>query len=204
MYALSKVAPCKITPENIQMPDTQVTLYQRSYRTFVNALMCRAKALVLRYNCGLWSHSSIVHNASVITYDLILSPEQCLQANKTGKLKVRKFGDEIDVDIKYGVSKVTYHNRGTKLNKKSPKPCDDRGQIKLYSFETLMKQGILDIDIKDRSIYNSQGQKFPCALSKNGCFSTSLEPFACNWEVPETCIVRKRLSQNAKTWKRTW
>ena len=67
MYALSKVAPCKITPENIQMVDT---LYQRSYRTFVKALMCRAKAIVLRYNFGMWSHSSIVNNASVITYDL--------------------------------------------------------------------------------------------------------------------------------------
>ena len=33
MYALSKVAPCKITPEKIQMVDTQVTLYQRPYRT---------------------------------------------------------------------------------------------------------------------------------------------------------------------------
>ena len=39
MYALTQVSPCKITPENIQMVDTHVTLYQRSYRTFVKALM---------------------------------------------------------------------------------------------------------------------------------------------------------------------
>ena len=39
MYALQQVSPCKITPENIQMVDTHVTLYQRSYRTFVKALV---------------------------------------------------------------------------------------------------------------------------------------------------------------------
>ena len=107
--------------------------------------------------------------------------EQCLQANKTLIKKVTEFGDEIDIDKKYGVGKVTYHNRGTKLDKKLPASCDDRGQIKHYSFEILMQQGILDIDIKDRSIYYSQGQKLPCALSENRCSSTSLDPFAFNW-----------------------
>ena len=37
IYALSKVASCKITPETFQMVDTPVTLYQRFYRTFVKA-----------------------------------------------------------------------------------------------------------------------------------------------------------------------
>ena len=67
MYALKKSAPCKITPENIQMVDTQVTLNQRSYRTFVKALMCRAKTKILRNNCGMCSHCSIVHNVPIIT-----------------------------------------------------------------------------------------------------------------------------------------
>ena len=74
------------------------------------------------------SHSSIVHNAPVITYDLIVSPDQCLQANKTGKLKVTVYCDKIDVDIKYRVSKVSYHNRETKFNKDYPTLCDDCGQ----------------------------------------------------------------------------
>ena len=34
MYALTQVSPCQITPENIQMVDTHLTLYQRSHRTF--------------------------------------------------------------------------------------------------------------------------------------------------------------------------
>ena len=48
MYALTQVSPCKITPENIQMIYTHVTLYQRSYRTFVNALMCKVTAMLIR------------------------------------------------------------------------------------------------------------------------------------------------------------
>ena len=76
MYALTQVSPCKITPENIQMVDTHETLYQRSYRTFVKALMCKVTAMLIRYNCGMFSHSSIVHNAPIITYDIIVSPEQ--------------------------------------------------------------------------------------------------------------------------------
>ena len=75
-----KVTPCKITPKNIQRIEIQVTLYQRSYRTFVKALLCRAKAMVLRYNYGMWSHFSIVHNASIITYSLNITPEQCPDA----------------------------------------------------------------------------------------------------------------------------
>ena len=127
------------------MVETQVNLYQRSYRTFVKTLMCRAKAMVLRYNYGMWSHFSIVHNASIITYSLIITPEQCPDANKTGKMKITEYGDEIEVDINYGVRKVFYHNRGTSIEKDSPTSCVDRGQVKHYSFETLMQQSVLEV-----------------------------------------------------------
>ena len=101
-YSLTQVSPCKITPENIQMVDTHVTLYQRSYRTFVKALMCKVTAILIRYDCGIYSHSSIVHNAPIITYDNIVSPEQCLNANKTGKITVTEFDDDMEIDIKHG------------------------------------------------------------------------------------------------------
>ena len=103
MYALTQVFPCKITPENIQMVDTHVTLYQRSYRTFVIALMCKVTAMLIRHNCGMFSHSSIVHNAPIITNDFIVSPEQCLKANKTGKITVTEFDDnDMEINIKHG------------------------------------------------------------------------------------------------------
>ena len=141
MYALTQVSPCKITPENIQMVDTHVTLYQRSYRTFVKTLMCKVTAMLIRYNCGVFSHSSIVHNAPVITYNIIVSPEQCLNANKTGKITVTEFDDEdMEIDIKHGIKTVSYKNQGVDLEGDSSTSCDNRGQIKHFSFETLMQE----------------------------------------------------------------
>ena len=86
LYALTQVSPGKITPENIQMVDTHVTHYQRSYHAFVKALMCKVTAVLIHYNCDMFCHSSIVHNATIITYDIIVSPERCLIANETVKL----------------------------------------------------------------------------------------------------------------------
>ena len=40
MYALNQVAQCNIKPENITNAPATVTLYQRSYRTKVEAVMC--------------------------------------------------------------------------------------------------------------------------------------------------------------------
>ena len=202
MYALTQVSPCKIKPENIQMVDTHVTLYQRSYRTFVKALMCKVTAMLIRYNCGMFSHPSIVHNAPIITYNIIVSPEHCLNANKTGKITVTEFDDDdMEIDIKHGIKNFTYKNQGVDLEGDSSTSYDNRGQIKHFTFETLMQETVLDIDLNDRTVYNSQGLKLPCALSEGGCHSTSLDPFAYNWEAPENCIFTKRFSQNAKMLK---
>ena len=128
MYALTQVSPCKISPENIQMVDTHVTLYHRSYRTFVQALMCKVTAMLIRYDCVMFSHSSIVHNASIIIYDIIVSPEQCLHANKTGKITVTEFDDDdVEIDIKHGIKTVSYKNQGVDLEGDSSTSCDNRG-----------------------------------------------------------------------------
>ena len=110
MYALTQVSRCKIIPENIQMVDTHETLYQRSYWTFVKAFMCKVTAMLIRYNCGIFSHSSTVHNAPIITYKIV-SPEQYLNANKTRKITVTEFDDdEMEIDIKHGIKTVSYKN----------------------------------------------------------------------------------------------
>ena len=75
------------------------------------------------------------------------------------------------------------------------------GQIKHFSFGTLLQETVLYIDLNDRTVYNSQGLKFPCALSEGGCHSTSLDYFPYNWEAPENCIVTKSFSQKAKKHK---
>ena len=74
--------------------------------------MCKVTAMLIRYNCGMFSHSSIVHNTPIITYDFIVSPEQCLNANKTGKITVTEFDDDdMEIDIKPGIKTVSYKTR---------------------------------------------------------------------------------------------
>ena len=47
-FSLNKVAPCKVQSENIKVTHAYVTLYQRHYRTKVNAIMCRIKHQSMR------------------------------------------------------------------------------------------------------------------------------------------------------------
>ena len=62
--------------------------------------------------------------------------------------------------------KLSYKNQGVDLEGDSSTSCDNRGQIKHFPFETLMQETVLDIDLNDRSVYNSKGLKLPCASQK--------------------------------------
>ena len=50
MYAVNQVAQCNIKPENIKVAPATVTLYQRSCRTKVEAVMCRVKLQALGWH----------------------------------------------------------------------------------------------------------------------------------------------------------
>ena len=55
----------------------------------------------------MFSHSSIVHTAPIITYAITVSPEQCLYGNKIGKITVTEFDDDdIEFDIKHGIKTI--------------------------------------------------------------------------------------------------
>ena len=62
MYSLKKVAERKISPENLYIAPATFTLYQKNYRTDLSATMCSVKVHVFRYNCGMFSHTSYVHD----------------------------------------------------------------------------------------------------------------------------------------------
>ena len=62
MYALNQTAQCNIKPENIKVAPATVTLYQRSYRTKVEAVKCRVKLQALRYHCGFLLHFSSAYS----------------------------------------------------------------------------------------------------------------------------------------------
>ena len=55
----------------------------------------------------MWLHFSIVHNAPITIYNFFITPEPCLQSNKTGKIEVTQSGVEIDVEVYHGLNYVT-------------------------------------------------------------------------------------------------
>ena len=58
----------------------------------------------------------------------------------------------MEIDIKHGIKTVSYKNQGVDLEGDSSTSCDYRGQIKHFSFETLMQETVLDIDLNDRTV----------------------------------------------------
>ena len=47
--------------------------------------MCRVKSQALRWHCGFLSHSSLAYDQISLTTDVIVTPENCRLANKTGQ-----------------------------------------------------------------------------------------------------------------------
>ena len=85
MYSLNKIAECKISPENLYINTSTITFYQRNCRTDLSATMCSVKVHVFRYNCGMFSHTSYVHDQNSITYDMTVTPEMSRLASKSKK-----------------------------------------------------------------------------------------------------------------------
>ena len=61
MYALRQVDQCNIKPKNIKVAPAPVTLYQRSYRTKSETVICRVKSQESRWHCGFLSHLSLAY-----------------------------------------------------------------------------------------------------------------------------------------------
>ena len=85
MYSLNKVAECNISPEILYIAPATITFYQKIYRTDLSATMCSVKVHVFRYNCGMFSHTSYVHDQNTITYDMIVTPERRRLESKSKK-----------------------------------------------------------------------------------------------------------------------
>ena len=195
MYSINQVAPCKISPEHIRALDAQVHVYQRSFRTRVNATMCRAKVQTLRFNCGMWSHSSIVHNQASITTDVILTPEDCRNAMRNKEITLEYWGKSFSADIDYDIELQSYGNAGVDLEDSTS--CEDRGQIKHISMTTFMQNISLHIDFQTLEVYNPSRQVLPCTIHEEGCQSTTLDTHAYVWDAPDNCVLTKLFAQPA-------
>ena len=196
MYALNQVALCKVSPENLYTTDSTISVCQRSYRTYLNAVMCKIKTFPIRYNCGIRAHSSIVHNMNMITYEFVIPPEDCEKAAKNNKITVNEDGYTHELIIKMDESILQHRNEGTSLEGDSSTSCKKRGQIKHCSYETHMQK--VQLKPRNKTSTNPYGIPLPCTVLEGGCKSTSLDPYAYTWDMPENCVVTKFFSQKQK------
>ena len=194
MYSLNQVAECKISPENLYIAPATITLYQKNYRTDLSATMCSVKVHVFRYNCGMFSHTSYVHDQNSITYDMIVTPEMCRLASKSKKIKITAF-ENFDVPIEFDTKTQSNFNNGQAVTLTIE--CTS-GQIKHYTFETLIERVNLTYNYGTKEVSNRDRKKLACLLMEGGCETTTLDSFAYTWDTPEIYVMTKILTQDAK------
>ena len=195
MYSLNEAAECNISPEKLYIAPATITLYQKNYRTDLSATMCSVKVHVFRYNCGMFSHTSYVRDQNSITYDMIVTPEISRFASKPKKIKITAFDENFDVPIEFDVKTQSNFNDGQAVS--STIECTS-GQIKHYTFGTLMQRVNLTYNFGTKEVSNKDRKKLPCLLMEGGCETTTLDSFAYTWDTPENCVMTKNLTQDAK------
>ena len=70
--------------------------------------MCRVKSQALRWHCGFLSHSSLAYDQISLTTDVIVTPEECRRANKTGKIAKTEYDRTYKLDISNEVLEHQY------------------------------------------------------------------------------------------------
>ena len=66
-----------------------------------------------------------------------------------------------------------------------------------------MQKVKLKINLETKQVQNPYGILLPCTVLESGCKSTSLDPYAHTWDMPENCVVTKLFSQKTKMRKYT-
>ena len=143
----------------------------------------------------MFSHTSYVHDQNSITYDMIVTPEMCRFASKSKKIKVTAFDENFDVPIEFDTKRESNFNNGQAVS--STFECT-RGQIKHYTFGTLMQRVNLTYNYGTKEVSNTDRKKLPCLLMEGGWETTTLDSFAYTWDTPENCVMTKTLTQDAK------
>ena len=135
----------------------------------------------------MFSHKSYVHDQNSITYDMIITPEMCRLASKSKKkTKITAFDENFDVPIEFDVNTQSNFNDGQAV---SPTIECTTGQIKHYTFETLMHCVNLSYKYGTKEVPNRDKKKHPCLLKEGGFETTTLDSFAYTWDTPENCVM---------------
>ena len=125
---------------------------------------------------------------------MIVTPEMCRLASKPKKLKITKFDGNFDVPVDFDVKTQSNFNEDEVVS--STIECTG-GQIKSYTFETLMQRVSLSCNngIKEASI--RVRKKVLCFLMEGRCSTTALASFAFIQDTPKNCVTTKIFSQDA-------
>ena len=182
IFSLNKVGNCDIKPEKMQVSMARIIIWQKMYRSKLNATMCKASHQTLEWYCGTFDASGMSATQPTITSDIKLSAEQCEHARKFGSVKLN--GDDIKflLNVKY----TQYTNKG-KVDTKYRNQCDDEGFITHRTYETHMQDIDLNLDLRDGTVNNLQNIPLPCSVSEGGCESTSTDPYAYTWQNQDNC-----------------
>ena len=121
---------------------------------------------------------------------------KCVDSHRNPrKIKITAFDENFDVPIEFDTKTQSNFNDGQSVS--STIECTS-GQIKHYTFETLMQRVNLTYNYGTKEVSNTDRKKLPCLLMEGGCETTTLNSFAYTWDTPENCVMTKTLTQDAK------
>ena len=126
---------------------------------------------------------------------MIVTPEMCRLASKSEKIKITGFDENFDVPIEFDTKTQSNFNDGQAVS--STIECAS-GQIKHYTFETLMQRVNLTYNYATKEVSDRDKKKLPCLLMEGCCETTTRDSFAYTWDTPENCVMTKILTQDAK------
>ena len=198
LYSLNEISKCNIEATN---SDTALILsldwYQRFYSTTISATRCTILHEREKRYCGLHGLSGMDSKQHSLTVNLMIEPQACTQAAKTGQISVPKDYDDRSFPIVSNILKdsvITEFKGGDWIGHdggKSRNECKDTGWMVRDSYQTFMENVILNADLKTLQIRNVKPFVLPCKVSEGGCASTSLDVGAHTWNQPENCLFKK-------------
>ena len=129
VYALNQVRQCHITPEELEIIQTEIILFTKHFRKELNATKCRIQHQRENWQCGHNDHSSIDHTMAGITSDLVISPEQW---RSLAKGSIIYLADQL-LRIEYNTKNTIVITDGSTSNIKR-NHCTARGWITCDTF----------------------------------------------------------------------
>ena len=199
IYSVGEVPDCKMAPEDIELAQADVTIYQKSYLRKVEATRCAVKHSTLSWHCGMHSHSTIRANKTPFTAPLYLTASECQNVSRTGKLNVKSpdSGYHHTINFTEGDTKKHIFSDGKTL-KGNKFDCKGKGYIYSTTYQTELQRMNLTYNIRDGTVLNYNGHAMPCKFKSGGCDTLTLDGGAYAWNTSDSCIFVKLQSFPAK------